>query len=69
MSKLGLEKKLLINLFSHNLIQYYDDIAKAASKDMALYQKMLDVFWRRVNIMEQLSGRTFSDMPEKYREK
>eukprot|EP00049_Salpingoeca_infusionum_P012325 m.224876 g.224876 ORF g.224876 m.224876 type:complete len:416 (+) comp15154_c0_seq1:212-1459(+) len=47
--------------------ELYDSIERHTQKDMELYSFALDLFWKRVNVMEQVTGRTFSDMPAKYR--
>ncbi len=35
--------------------------------DAALYDFARDLFWRRVRVMEALSGRIFADMPVRWR--
>ncbi len=42
-------------------------IETMAQDDMRLYHYAEDVFWRRVAVMEYVSGREFADLPAEFR--
>eukprot|EP00730_Choanoeca_flexa_P014796 TRINITY_DN6600_c0_g1_i1.p2 TRINITY_DN6600_c0_g1~~TRINITY_DN6600_c0_g1_i1.p2 ORF type:complete len:111 (+),score=17.12 TRINITY_DN6600_c0_g1_i1:23-355(+) len=42
-------------------------INKATAQDQELYAFAVDLFWNRVAVMERVSGKTFSDLPDRYR--
>ena len=44
-------------------------ITRHAAGDMRLWVGALDLFWRRVAVMEAKTGRRFGELPQRYREK